>query len=136
VEKRTDNREFPLPLLMGGLLLAVLAAVVIQLAGITLSGSLLLENAGLDQCEALSAAVGNSTPVSRQFRSGRYRNSSSGRINSSRFGGGVGDIPEDGFVSALVDMYADHSGDCFFESDDFWIKFIISALPVRAGPAA
>ena len=69
MEKRTDNREFPLPLLMGGLLLAVLAAVVIQLAGITLSGSLLLENAGLDQCEALSAAVGNSTPVSRQFRS-------------------------------------------------------------------
>ena len=121
---------------MAGMILAVLAAVAIQLAGISRNCLSAAENAWLEQCDVLSAVPGEPLPASRQLRSSRYRNGSAGRVNTYRLGGGVGCVPETAAPRKNGDVYASHLYDTLFESDNFWTDFIISALPVRAGPGA
>ena len=121
---------------MAGMILAVLAAVAIQLAGISRNCLSAAETVRLEQCDILSAVPGEPLPASRQLRSSRYRNGSSGRVNPYRLGSGVGCVPETDFPRRNGDVYTSCLYDTLFESDNFWTDFIISALPVRAGPTA
>ena len=131
---KTENSSFSFPLWWSGVFLGVLAAVAIQLAGLPLSHFSFSEVSDQKNCEALNAVLSESLPLSRQIRSSRSRNGVHGRLNVRCGSDGNSEClwTEAHLASFRI------SGHLLFipfaNSKNFWIDYIISALPVRAGP--
>ena len=105
------------------------------LSGTTVPSSGISEHLGQEKKEYSSALLSSGNPLARLLRSNRQRTGAQGRIFSTRSDGGEG-------VSCLEwdivrECYCSGGGKVLFscpEEKCFWIDFINSALPVRAGP--
>ena len=137
MKENRKNSSFRFSLWWSGVFLGILGAVAVQLAGLPLSPFQLPEVSGKKDCEALTAVISDPLPVSRQLRSSRSRNGVHGRLTHVR-SGGDGDSSVLWSETHIASFF--HSAHLRFaalsDSKNFWIDFIISALPVRAGPAA
>ena len=137
MSQNTKNSRSSLPLWWSGVISVILGVAAIQLAGFQLSSLQVSEISGKKESAALTAVISNPLPVSRQLRSSRNRPGVHGRLNNFRNGC-------DGNSSVLCfephTLPYRHFGHQLFipfgSTKNFWIDFIISALPVRAGPAA
>ena len=137
MEKRSEKNPACAAFLWCSVVICVLGAVAIQLSGAVFSYLHFPEVSDQGNCEALTAVVSNSLPVSRHFRTTRYRNAPSGRLNNLRSSGDGAN----GFAWQKTELFSCGgiaSKENFFsaDNDNFWIDFIISAFPVRAGPIA
>lgn len=76
---------------------------------------------------------GNS--LARLLRSSRQRNGSQGRVLNTRSGGdGALQFVFDDIETLFYSLGSDVISSVFASENHFWIDFINSALPVRAGP--
>ena len=137
MEKRSEKNLACAAFLWCSVIICVLGAVAIQLSGAVFSYLHFPEFSNQENCEALSAVVSNSLPVSRHFRTTRYRNAPSGRLHNLRSSGDGAN----GFAWQKTELFAccgisSKENTFSADNDNFWIDFIISAFPERAGPAA
>ena len=134
---KSENNSFALPLWWSGVFLCILGAVTIQFAGFTFSSFQQPEFSGQKERETLTAVLADPLPASRQLRSTRNRTGAHGRLHNFRSGG-------DGNSTVLwtethPGSFTHSDGKIFLtfsNAKNLWTDFIISALPVRAGPAA
>lgn len=137
MEKRSEKNLACAAFLWCSVIICVLGAVAIQLSGAVFSYLHFPEFSNQENCEALTAVVSNSLPVSRHFRTTRYRNAPSGRLHNLRSSGDGAN----GFAWQKTELFAccgisSKENTFSADNDNFWIDFIISAFPERAGPAA
>lgn len=137
MQPQKTNREFFSSLWWSGMILGILGAVAVQLAGVPFSAfQISAVSDQQDHC-TLVAVVSNSSPLSRQFRSNRNRTAPQSRLHNFRSGNGgicgIEWVPADFLKHISV-----NSSFCNYllDSKNYWTNFIISALPVRAGPTA
>lgn len=138
MKQESTNKERRFPLWWCGIFLGILGAVAIQLAGLPISTLHIPEVSGKQDCEALTAIISNSSPLSsRQLRSNRYRAGAQGRLNNFRNGSDGSSTAEWHSAPQLLPVNLSKAHFCLsLKSDNHWIDFIISALPARAGPTA
>lgn len=135
MQPQKTSREFPPPLWWSGMILGILGTVAVQLAGIPFSAFQFSAVSDQQDHSTLVAVVSNSSPLSRQIRSNRNRTAPQGRLHNFRSGNGgicgIEWLPAD-FLKHIFLNSA--SSNYIFDSNNYWTNFIISALPVRAGP--
>lgn len=127
-----SKQEKVFSLLYGGIVsLILLAAVVMQFSGGAFSVPPFSNAVKQEKHDTMALLASTSNSFSRLLRSGRQRN------NPQLRSGNMGSASETLFEKSPVDTFFSlEKGPCFScdGSVNFWIGFIISALPVRAGP--
>lgn len=117
------------------LCVSVPGVCAVLLSGISLPSAGISEHLEHGKKEYSSAVLNSGNSLVRLLRGSRQRNGAQGRIFNTRSDGGEG-------VSCLEwdivrECYCSGGGKVLFscpEEKCFWIDFINSALPVRAGP--